>query len=302
MSNSTPGSLGLVAHYTLLESLAPAGPGELYRARDLRRGGTVALRLLPAEPDVSARERLVSQVRELAGLSHPNITAVLDVGEHEERVYVVFEFLSGHSLRDGAGGRPLHLRRAVEVAIQIADAVAHAHAAGFAHRGLSPETVVITSNGQAKIPTCELATRHGFDPTREPARLRDYVSPEEERGETPDDRSDVYSVGAILYEMLTARKPPPRGAAAPSAWNAGVSRALDRLTLKAVAPNPDFRHQRAAELASELRGLAGRLDQPDVTQPKAEPPRRSSTGSGLALLAGVVILAVVAIVWWAINR
>ena len=101
----------------------------------------------------------------------------------------------------------MNVRRAVELAVQIADAVAEAHAAGFVHGGLSPDSVVITAKGHAKIPAFELAAHGGFEHGRRRGRLHDYDSPEEARGQAADDRSDIYSVGAMLYEMLTTRRP-----------------------------------------------------------------------------------------------
>jgi serine/threonine-protein kinase len=317
MAEPSLAPIGVVAQYNLLEALAPSGPGELYRARDTRRGRTVALRVLPAAPDEAApRERdgrpapaepargaggwrrVVEQGRELAGLSHPNVTAVFDVGEHEGRVYVAFEFLNGRSLRAEMGGRPVNPRRAVDVAIQIADGVAYAHGQGFGHGGLSPESVVVTANGHAKIPAFELAARAGFDPSRGEGRLSDYQAPEEARGEAPDDRSDVYSVGAILYDMLTARRPPHRGAAAPSAWNARVPAELDRLVLKAVAPNPDFRHASAALLAGELRGVANAMDRAERLDARSrDEPRPADLGRAL-LMAAAILGAVGVIAWW----
>ena len=216
--SGSPAPIGVVAHYNLLEQLEPSGPGDLYRARDTKAGRTVAVRLLPAD-FTSDPAALIDQARGLTRLSHPNVTTLFDVGEHEGRVYFAFEFQKGQSLRAEAAGRPLNVRRAVEIAIQIADAVADAHAAGFVHGGLSPESIVISAKGRAKIPAFELAAQGGFNQDGREARLHDYESPEEANGQPPDDRSDIYSVGAILYEMLTTRRPMHRGASAPSASN-----------------------------------------------------------------------------------
>src|SRR5688500_18539763 len=148
MSDAAPVPIGVVAHYNLLERLEPAGPGELYRARDTRKGRTVAVRLLPFE-FARGRDRAIvlEQARSLISLSHPNVTTLFDVGEHDGRVFLVFEFLKGQSLRAEMGGRPMNVRRAVEIAIQVTEALADAHAGGFSHVGLSPDTVVITAKG-----------------------------------------------------------------------------------------------------------------------------------------------------------
>ena len=291
MSAAVPAPLGAVSHYTLLEHLEPSGPGDLYRARDTRLGRTVTVRLLPAAfpQDAVERRRIFDNAKAVIALSHPNITLLYDAGEQDGRVYLVFEFLKGQTLRAEMAGRPMNVRRAVELAIQIADGVAEAHGAGFFHGGLSPDSIVITARGHAKIPAFELASRAGFEQDGRGVRLRDYDSPEEARGQAPDDRSDIYSVGAVLYEMLTTRRPPHRGAAAPSASNPHVPKELDDVLLRAVQPNPDLRIQTAATLAAELRSLAAILDVRGVAGDEHEDhPAPSRTGRG-ALVAGIIL-------------
>jgi serine/threonine-protein kinase len=301
VSTQAPAPLGSVAHFTLLERLDPAGPGELFRARDTHRGRTVGVRLLPSTltPDEDARTALTQQARSLIPLSHPNITALFDVGEHGDRLYVAFEFFKGQSLRAEMAGRQMNVRRALEIAIQMADAVAEAHAAGFGHAGLSPDAVMITAKGHAKIPTFHLASQVGFDPAQDERALHDYDSPEEARGAPADDRSDVYSVGAVAYEMLTARRPLHRGASAPSASNPRVPQDLDRVVLKALSPNPLSRQQSAASLAADLRSVAATLDAQGVAddedeQASAAPARRGP----LMLAAAILLIALAAVGWW----
>src|SRR3954469_20230056 len=249
MTTPVPGPIAVVAHYNLLERLEPAGPGELFRARDTKQGRTVAVRVLPKEfVDASARQTFMERARGLSALSHPNVTTVFDVGDHEGRIYIVFEFLKGQSLRTEMGGRPINVRRAIDLAVQMSDAVADAHGCGYVHGGLSPDSVVITAKGHAKIPAFALASRDGFAGP-DAVDLHDYDSPEEARGLASDERSDIYSVGAVMYEMLTGRRPLHRGAAAASAGNAHVPPELDDVVLKAVAPNPDSRYQSAATFA-----------------------------------------------------
>jgi serine/threonine protein kinase len=298
MTASAPAPIGVIAHYNLLERLETAGPGDLYRARDTRLGRTVAVRLLPAD-FTSDPGALISGARGLSALSHPNVTALFDVGEHEGRVYLAFEFQKGQSLRAEAAGRPLNVRRAVEIAIQIADAVADAHAHGFGHGGLSPDSVIISAKGRAKIPAFELAAQSGFDDDGNKGRLIDYEAPEEARGERPDDRSDVYSVGAILYETLTTRRPLHRGASAPSATNPKVPKELDEIVLKALTPNPDARFQSAVVFAGALRGSIAVLDALGVAGEEEEMAQTHSTSVGrVAALAGVMLVVVGALAWW----
>src|SRR5258705_11093473 len=260
MTTSVPGPLAVIAHYNLLERLEPAGPGELFRARDKKKGRTVAVRVLPKDfTEPSAQQAFMERARGLAALSHPNVTTVFEVGAYEGRIYIVFEFLKGQSLRSEMGGRAINVRRAIDLAVQMADAVADAHGCGYIHGGLSPDSVVITAKGHAKIPAFALASRDGFAGPDAP-HLHAYDSPAEARGLASDERSDIYSVGAVLYEMLTGRRPLHRGAAAPSASNAHVPREVDDIVLRAVAPNPDSRFQSSAALAAELRRIGAMLD------------------------------------------
>jgi serine/threonine-protein kinase len=292
--------LGVVAHYNLLETLEPSGPGELYRARDTRLGRTVSVRLLPPEfaRDSETRAALLERVQSLAALSHPNITALFDAGEHEGRVYLVYEFLKGQSLRAEMAGGMMNVRRAVELAIQMADAVADAHAAGFIHGGLSPDSIAVTAKGHVKIPAFELAAYGGFDEAEGAVRLRDYDSPEEARGHAPDERSDIYSVGAVLFEMLTTRRPLHRGAAAPSVSNRHVPPELDDVMLKAVAPNPDSRFQSAATFAAELRSVGAILDVRGGAGDEVEHAEPAGTHVGRAVVLALVILLVLGTLAW----
>jgi serine/threonine-protein kinase len=156
-----PTAVGAVAHYTLLERLEPAGPGDLYRARDTRHGRTVIVRLL-APASQSEEQRLLRQAQSLAGLSHQNVIHVYQSGVHDGRVFVAFEHVKGQSLRAEMAGRQMNARRAVELAIGIADAVAEANALGFLHGGISPDAIGITAKGHSKIAAFHLGTTLGF--------------------------------------------------------------------------------------------------------------------------------------------
>lgn len=302
MTTSVPGPIAIIEHYNLLERLEPAGPGELFRARDTRKGRTVAVRVLPTGfVESSARQTFMERARGLAALSHPNVTTVFDVGEHDGRIYIVFEFLKGQSLRSEMGGRPINVRRALDLAVQMADAVADAHACGYIHGGLSPDSVVITAKGHAKIPAFALASRDGFAGP-DAVQLHDYDSPEEARGLASDERSDIYSVGAVLYEMLTGRRPLHRGAAAPSASNPHVPPELDAVVLKAAAPNPDNRYQSAATLAAELRSMAAILDVRGGVGDEDDHHEAERRGiAGTLILALVMLLVIGAIAWWLLR-
>jgi serine/threonine-protein kinase len=299
MSDTVTAPVGVIGHYNLLEQLEPSGPGDLFRARDTRLGRTVTIRLLPSDfaLDGQTRATVLKQIETVRSVSHPNVTTVFDAGEQDGRVFVVFEHLRGQSLRAEMAGRPMNVRRAVELATQIADAVAEAHASGFVHGGLSPDTIIITAKGHAKIPAFELAAHAGFHHTGDGTRLRDYDSPEEAQGHAPDDRSDVHSVGAVLYEMVTTRRPSHKGAAAPSATNPHVPPELDGVVLRAVAPNPDLRYQSAVTLAGELRKIAAELDL-HPTESDEESVEQSGGLARILIVTVVILLVIGALAWW----
>jgi serine/threonine protein kinase len=160
---------------------------------------------------------------------------------------------------------------------------------------------VISAKGRAKIPAFELAAQGGFDQDGREARLHDYESPEEAGGQPPDDRSDIYSVGAILYEMLTTRRPNHKGAAAPSASNPKVPKEIDAVVLKAVAPNPANRYQSAVGLAGELRSSIAVLNQLGVAGEEEELAQTSSTSMGRVLAMVGVMLLVAIVAWWILR-
>lgn len=298
MNAAVPESLGSVGDYTLLELLEPAGPGDLFRARDTRRGRTVVLRLLPAEWAASQADRdaFIAEHRKLTAFTHPNVTTVFDVGESGGRLYLVFEFVKGHALRAELGGRPLPPRRAVELAVQVADAIAEVHAAGFEPHGLSPEAILVTEKGHTRIPLARLGARFGFDDAA--ASLRELPVPGRRAGQEADEASDVFVVGSLLFEMLAAH-PVDANGRAPSAFNALVPKELDAAVLRATALQPDYRYQSLVTMAAELRSIAAVLDVREVAADEATTASSSST-LAIALVAGVVIVAA-ALLWWVLG-
>ncbi len=291
--------IGVLAHYNLLEALDASGPGELFRARDTIRGRTVIIRRLSdSSLAPEARQRVEDAARALSHLSHPNVIRLFEVGDDGGRLFLVFEHCKGQSLRTELSGHVLRVRRAVQLGVQLADALADAHAAGYLHGGLSPESVVITTKGHAKIPVHELACRYGFDSSSSPPRLRDYQSPEEAAGQVADERSDVFSVGAMLYEMLTAKRPSIRGSALPSVVNSHVPTFLDEVALRAVAPNPEKRYESAAALTRELRRIDARLDAEGCTDDEDFPHAASPRHGNAIAIAGVLTAILAALLWW----
>ena len=211
-----------LGRYEILAPIGAGGMGEVYRARDGRLAREVAVKVLPdsVADDPTSLARFEREARAVAALPHPNIVAIHDVG-HEGRVwYAVLELLEGRTLRDILEGGPMPWRRAVEIAVPVAEALAVAHARGIVHRDLKPENLFLTADGRAKILDFGLA-RHlapeASDDTgaatagqvTQPGIVMgtlSYLSPEQARGEAVDGRSDIFSLGSVLYEMLTGRR------------------------------------------------------------------------------------------------
>jgi len=323
-----------IAHYNILEPIGIDGIGEMFRARDTKVGRTVAIKVVNPQVagDPSALARLTADATVAAQLSHPNIATLWEVGEAEGRTYLAYEFVAGRSLSEEAGGAAMPPRRALDLAIQIADGVAEAHAHGVIHGDLRMHTVMVTGKGSAKILDFGLSqwTRGGAlrlaasrNPDTLPAdavNVLAYLSPEQAIGNTVDNRTDVFSLGVITYELVTGRNPfagstPAETvvnviqahAAPPSQANDAVPGDLDAILARALAPDLAERQQSAAAFAAELRSVAAVLDvrsgdapAPSALLPIDDRPDRKASG----LLAGALILAAAAAgaVWWWLSR
>lgn len=207
--------------YEIVSPLGKGGMGEVYRARDVRLGREVALKVLPdtAANDAETLARFEREARAVAALNHPNILAIHDTGEHRGIPYAVTELLEGENLSDRLRAGPLAPKRATEVACQIADGLSAAHARGVIHRDIKPENIFLTNDGRAKILDFGIA-RIGPKPgdiTSRVAAARGssaqfimgtagYMSPEQVRGRPIDVRADIFSLGAVFFEMLTGRR------------------------------------------------------------------------------------------------
>jgi serine/threonine protein kinase len=313
-----------IAHYNLLERLGTGALGDVYRARDLKYGRTVAL-MMPAPELVSGadrREKFLEQARAAQTLNHPNIATLFDVVEQDGHCYLAYEFAAGPSLRDEMAGRAVNMRRAIELAAQIGDALAEGHSRGLVHGDLRPDNIVITPKGSPKILNFGLAAWTTSGQAREaaasaeglgddPHGVAGYLSPEQALGATIDERSDIFSFGVLLQEMLTGRNPftGPAPAATvmnvirlnpppPSASTPSVPAELDALVARALAKPVESRPSSALALASDLRRIGSALDarERDIDLPERRPVARES--GGLGWLVGVVLLAVLVSVWW----
>jgi Tol biopolymer transport system component len=276
-----------LGRYEIRSLIGEGGMGEVYLARDPKIGRDVAIKVLPAQfsADAERLARFEQEACAAGALNHPNVLAVHDVGQHDGAPFVVSELLEGETLREKLRGAPLPQRKAVDYASQIARGLAAAHERGIVHRDLKPENIFITSDGRAKILDFGLAKLRQGDgrqsQTEIPTRRMDtdpgavmgtvgYMAPEQVRGRRVDHRADIFSFGAVLYEMLTGRRAFRGESAADtlsavlsedppalSESNRNVSPALERLVLHCLEKDPAARFHSANDLAFALEALSG---------------------------------------------
>ncbi|MDQ3665222.1 MAG: protein kinase [Acidobacteriota bacterium] len=276
-----------LGRYEIRSQLGAGGMGEVYRARDTELGRDVAVKVLPSSfsSDTDRLHRFQQEACAAGALNHPNILVVHDIGAHDGSPYVVSELLEGETLRKRIAGAPLAQRRAVDYALQIAHGLAAAHEKGIVHRDLKPDNIFITNDGRVKILDFGLAKLTQLDgnqsQTEIPTRRVDtdpgvvmgtvgYISPEQLKGRAVDQRSDIFSFGAILYEMLSGRRAFHGGSAAEtmsailkedppelSDTNKTVSPALERLINHCLEKNPEARFHSARDLSFALEALSG---------------------------------------------
>lgn len=282
--------IGAIAHYNLLERIGDGGLGEVYRARDTKVGRTVALKLAPAGFAQGQRhDRLIDDARAAAGLSHPNIATLFDVGDHEGRLYFAYEFVQGTTLRQMMTGTPMNVRHALDLAVQVADALAEAHARGVIHKDLRPDTILETGKGSAKVLDFGMAVWTRGGQTRalaaaapgsvgpDASMVVSYMSPEQALGGAVDARTDVFSLAVIVYEMLTGTHPfvaadagatliniSQRTAPPPSSINPELPKMIDLVLSRALTKALDKRTESARRLAAELRRCRG------IVEPRSE--------------------------------
>jgi len=276
-----------LGRYEIRSAIGAGGMGEVYSARDTQLGRDVAVKVLPSSfsTDVDRLHRFQQEACAASALNHPNILIVHDIGAHDGSPYVVSELLEGETLRKRISGTPLAQRRVIDYALQIAHGLAAAHGKGIVHRDLKPDNIFITDDGRVKILDFGLAKLTQGDGTQSqtdiPTRRVDtdpgvvmgtvgYVAPEQLKGRPVDHRSDIFSFGAILYEMLSGRRAFHGESAAEtmsailkedppelSDTNKTVSPALERLVNHCLEKNPEARFHSARDLAFALEALSG---------------------------------------------
>ena len=275
-----------VQHYRIQERLGAGGMGEVYRADDLRLGRPVALKFLPptlkADPD--SRARLLNEARAASMLRSPNIAVTYDIGESNGADFIVMEYVDGELLSKRIAGGPLPLREGVQAGLQIADALDEAHARGIIHRDIKSANLMRTGRGLIKILDFGLAkilpAAAANDITRPQVTMAgmvlgtvSYMAPEQALGREIDHRADLFSVGVVLFEMLTGRLPFEGSTATEiidrilhedpppiSRFISGVPPLLDSAVKRALEKSPEFRYQSARELYADLKHVADALD------------------------------------------
>ena len=273
--------------YEILAPIGAGGMGEVYRARDIRLDRTVAIKVLPESfaSDAERLQRFEHEARVLSALNHPSLLSIYDVGEQQGLHYLVSEFLEGQTLGERIGGRPLSQRRSINYALQIASGLSAAHDKGIIHRDLKPDNIFITRDERIKIldfglakqiqaaaTAGEGATVTGPTPTIAGMVMRTagYMSPEQVRAQTLDHRSDIFSFGAILYEMVSGRRA-FKGESSIETMNAivkeeppeltdsglPVNPGMERIIRRCLEKSPERRFQSASDLAFAIEALSG---------------------------------------------
>ncbi len=304
--NIAPGTL--IRHYEIISALGAGGMGEVYLAEDKRLGRRVAIKFLPEKvaTDERAKQRLLREAQTAATLDHPNICSIYEVAEDKGYSFIVLQYIEGETLAASLRRERPEVREALRMASQIADALAEAHARGIIHRDIKPENIMLTSRRQVKVLDFGLAKVLRDSPVLEGETLTGsllstpgmvmgtvpYMSPEQVRGEELDCRSDIFSFGTVLYEMLSGRRPFEARSTAevisailsrepsPISSLGHSDRGEEQLLRKCLEKDASLRYQTMGEMIADLEGIRGEYESGTVRTPSEAPPKPTSGFTG----------------------
>jgi Tol biopolymer transport system component/tRNA A-37 threonylcarbamoyl transferase component Bud32 len=308
-----------ISHYRIAEKLGEGGMGVVYKAEDTKLRRTVALKFLRGDvlESVEHKERFLREAQAAAALDHPNICTVHEIDEAEGKTFLALAFVEGQSVKDKIAERPLKLEEALDIAIQTAQGLQAAHEKGIVHRDIKPANLIVNQHGQVKIMDfglAQLADRTRLTQTAAILGTPAYMSPEQAQRLPADRRSDIWSAGVVLYEMVTGRLPfegqqdqavlyaiVHEDYEPVTALRAGLPTELDRVVGKAVARAPAERYQHVDEMLADLRMLQRQRDSPFSGRSVGIQRTRSRRALSIGALAALVVLVGVAS-WWLSGR